>query len=314
MPSLEDIRNYAVESLLQSPFLKKNVEYEKHDARLDADLLLAFLLNISRSHLLAILDADGSHIKDDFEKLIEKRKRGLSLAYIIGRKEFYGMEFYVTPSVLIPKSDTELLVEKAILSISSLWNEERDEKYQKEIRILDVFSGSGCIAIAIAKNIQKIDRVHYTLIDISNEALLVAKKNAYKLLQKNVWECFSFLAQDARQPFIQKGMPKYDIVVANPPYVPMQYAKELLSDGRGEPMLALNGGENGLCFFEALAHNALLSLSEKGILFSEVGDGQAEEVAEICKGAGFAKVKVYKDLAGKDRVIEAMVCEKIFCQ
>jgi len=306
MQCLEDIRNLAVESLLQSTYLKKNVEYKKQDARLDADILLAFLLSINRSHLLAILNEDGSHIKNDFEKLIEKRKQGLSIAYIIGKKEFYGLEFYVNPSILIPKSDTEILVEKAILRVQSLWNEKKDEESKQKIRILDVFSGSGCIAIAIAKNVQNMGIVHYTLIDISNDALLIAKKNACALLPKNVWEQFSFLHQDARKSFIQNKMAKYDIIVANPPYVPTQCAKKLLSDGRGEPMLALNGGESGLCFFASLAHNALLSLSKDGVLFSEIGDGQADEVAKIFKDAGFAKVNIHKDLSGKDRVLEAI--------
>jgi len=305
MPCLEDIRNCGVESLLQSSYLNKNIEYKKENARLDADILLAFLLNISRSHLLAILDEDGSHIKYDFEKLIEKRKQGLSIAYIIGRKEFYGLEFCVSPSVLIPKSDTEILVEKAILKVQSLWNKKKDKKSKKEIRILDVFSGSGCIAIAIAKNVQNIGIAHYTLIDISKDALLIAKKNAYTLLPKNVWERFSFLHQDARKPFTQNNK-KYDIIVANPPYVPTRCAKDLLSDGRGEPMLALDGGESGLCFFTSLAHNALSSLSKEGILFSEIGDDQQDEVTKIFSDAGFAKVRVHKDIAGKDRVLEAI--------
>ena len=306
MSTIKEIRKKAVSYLLASPFLKKNRCYTLKDASLDVDLLLSYVLKTTRTHLIASLDDEiNEKVLSEAEHLFKLRYSGLSLAYIVQEKEFYGLPFYVNKDVLIPKDDTELLVEKGILAINELTGDAYHitlENKEKPLNILDVFSGSGCVAISIANSFPSSSH-NYTLIDISEDALNVAKRNAKKLLPS--LDCFSFCRHNALQAFPLSNGKRYDLILANPPYVPTKDVLKLLSDGRAEPRLALDGGEDGLAFYHALAKHSFDSLSEKGILLSEIGDGQSEDVVAIFKNAGFSLCVEHKDLSGEKRVVEA---------
>ena len=305
MSKINEVRKKAIKSLTFSPFLKKNRCYTLNDACLDVDIILSHVLGTTRAHLIASLnDEINVEILPELEHLFKLRFDGLSIAYIIGKKEFYGLSFYVNENVLIPKADTELLVEKGIQAINELdYCVCNKSKKQKELNILDVFTGSGCVAISIAFFLSSSNN-HYTLIDISEKALNVAKRNAKKLIGK--LGDFSFLQHDALKSFPLINGKKYDVILANPPYIPHDEVLNLLSDGRAEPQLALDGGEDGLCFYYALAKHSLASLSEGGRLLSEIGDGQAMIVTSIFKNAGFGGCTCYNDLSGEKRVVEAI--------
>lgn len=302
MSEINDVRKKAISELLSSPYLKKNRCYTLNDASLDVDLILSHVLRTTRSHLIAFLDDEiDEDVVFEAERLFKLRLMGLSLAYIMEEKEFYGLPFYVNEDVLIPKADTELLVEKGVQSINELTREIARKNEKRELNILDVFTGSGCVAISIATMCSS---HHYTLIDISEKALNVAKRNAKKLIGK--LGDFSFLQHDALKSFPLINGKKYDVILANPPYIPHDEVLNLLSDGRAEPQLALDGGEDGLCFYHALAKHSFASLSEGGRLLSEIGDGQAMIVTSIFKNAGFGGCTCYNDLSGEKRVVEAI--------
>lgn len=304
MPKISEIRKKAIKCLICSPFLKKNRCYTLQDASLDVDLILSYVLKTTRAHLIASL---GGEIDYDMlskaEHFFKLRESGLSLAYIIEEKEFYGLPFYVNEDVLIPKADTELLVEKGIQAINELTHHSSgDFQEQKELNILDVFTGSGCVAISIASFFSYSSH-HYTLIDISEKALNIAKKNAKNLI--GVIDNFLFLKHDALKAFPLNNEKRYDLILANPPYIPHDDVMNLLSDGRAEPQLALDGGKDGLFFYLFLAKHSFASLNENGILLSEIGDGQADDVISIFHNVGFQYCLCYEDMSGEKRVVEA---------
>ncbi len=304
MPKISEIRKEAIKALICSPFLKKNRCYTLNDASLDVDLILSYVLGTTRAHLIASLDEEiNVEMLPKLERLFQVRFDGLSIAYIIEEKEFYGLNFFVNEAVLIPKADTELIVEKGIKAINDYASNFCNEsKGQKELNILDVFTGSGCVAISIASLISHSNH-HYTLIDVSEKALNVAKINAKNLIGKV--DNFTFLQHDALKAFPLTNQKKYDVILANPPYIPHDEVLNLLSDGRAEPELALDGGKDGLCFYNALAKHSFASLNENGVLLSEIGDGQADSVVSIFQNAGFKYCFCYEDLSGEKRVVEA---------
>lgn len=318
--TLKHLREEAIEHLLSSPFLCKNVAYERINAVLDVDVLLCFLLKKSKAYLLAHLDEYAFEI-NNFYKMLEMRYCGTSIAYIIGEKEFYGLKFSVNPSVLIPKSDTETLVEVSIKAIEDLLYKRRIGECigEYELNILDVFSGSGCVGIATVHSLLSklkddncIFCIHCSFLDVSSEAIEVSRFNAKKLLPDFIQTHLSFFCQDARQRFPLKDGKKYDVIMANPPYVSQKDTGELLSDGRSEPALALDGGADGFAFFASLAKNAREALKDGGTLFCEVGDGQAEEVLELFAKTGFVNTKSYYDLSQKKRVVKGEALESLF--
>lgn len=299
MPKINDVRKKAISELLYSPFLKKNRHYTLNEASLDVDLILSHILKTTRSHLIASLDDEiDNKTIHELESLFKLRFKGLSLAYMLEEKEFYGLNFFVNEDVLIPKADTELLVEKGIQVINDFSYDFKNN----ELNILDVFTGSGCVAISLASSLPFCS--HYTLIDISERALNVAKKNAKNLI--GVIDNFTFQVHNALKPFPLTNGKKYNLILANPPYIPHKDVLTLLSDGRAEPLIALDGGEDGLYFYQTLAKHSFASLNEGGILLSEVGDGQADSVANIFKNAGFSSYICYEDLSGEKRVVEAI--------
>ncbi len=259
---------------------------------LDADLLLCHRLGVSRSYLLAHRETELGDAESAFWADVERRAGGIPVAYLVGSKEFWGLSFSVSPAVLIPKPDTETLVELAVTRLA-----ERDGNPSAPPRVLDACTGSGCVAVSIAHSRQD---ARLTATDISGEALAVARLNADALVGPNR---VTFLQGD-----LWDGLPSiaggWDLIVSNPPYVPTETAEALLSDGRGEPRLALDGGADGLDLVRQLASVALTSLAPSGILLVETGEYNAAEAAAYFERLGYCDIVVHKDLEGQDRVVE----------
>lgn len=250
---------------------------------LDADLLLAKACECSRLDLVTRSDQLLSEQSADlFLELLERRMKGEPVAYLLGEKEFYGLDFDVTPDVLIPRPDTEVLVEAA-LSLPELGT------------VIDVCTGSGCVAIAIAHHRQS---VRVIASDISAKALEVAKRNARKL---GVSERIEFRQGDLLEPCTgEKGV---GLIVANPPYIMPADMPELMRDVRDfEPQLALVGqGEEGLGHHETLLAQARTLLSPGGVLMMEIGHNQASLLAQR-PVKGFSGPVFLKDLGQVARV------------
>lgn len=272
---------------------------------LDVDVLLQFFLNLDKTRLLMSRDET---IPDDIllklNSAVEQRKNGLPVAYITGHKEFFGLDFTVSPAVLIPKPDTELLVELALNSIES-------EASLKKIRVLDMCTGSGCVGISLFKSLPPGAQIELTLADISSDALKIAGINAERLLKS--------AAADIH--FIQTNLFEnisgtFDIIVTNPPYVRHNEAVELLQDGRSEPLLALDGDVNpdsswnglndGLSLIKRLVVQAKEHLEDGGHLLMETGCDNAEETADFFTQNGFNDVKIAKDINGLLRVVSGI--------
>ena len=259
--------------------------------QLDAEVLLAFTLNQSRTWLLTYPEISlNKQQQEQFLLLVERRRQHEPVAYIVGQKAFFGLDFLVTPAVLIPRPDTELLVETA-LEIASGWEADASPN------IADVGTGSGCIAVSLAKNLEKAE---LTAIDISSQALQVAKKNA---AAHGVSDRIKFLQGDLLTPLPEP----VNMIVSNPPYVsqPELQAEDMMPDVvQYEPDLALNGGENGLVLVEQLLTQATEKLKPGGSMLVEIGyrqGGAAKKLAQNC--FPFATVAIQQDLAGLDRLL-----------
>ncbi len=252
---------------------------------LDARLLLCCYLQVDKLFLIVNADEDIA-IDDGFEGLVKRRESHEPMQYILGKAEFYGLNFTVNKNVLIPRPDTEILVERVI-------NFVEDKPYS----VLDIGTGSGCIPVAIAVNCKN-SRL-YT-IDVSADATAVAKKNAEL---NGVDKRISFINMDILTDFPDF---KVDCIVSNPPYIEDFIIPTLMSDVRDyEPILALDGGSDGLAFYRRIAKKGYEILSKNGLIAFEVGHNQAQAVSEILISNGFSNVDVIKDLSGIDRVVVA---------
>jgi release factor glutamine methyltransferase len=257
-------------------------------ARLDAELLLGHATGLDRVRL--IVDASRPLAQDEltrFRELFARRRRSEPIAYILGEREFYGLRFSVNQHVLIPRPDTEILVNVAL---------GRTREQHLFGRALDVCTGSGCVAIAFAK---ERPTWHVTGSDISEPALEVARKNALKL--GAVWNV------DFRQSDLFGSIanePRFDLITANVPYIPDDEVPTLVPDIKNhEPHLALCGGPDGLAILRRLVKAAPGWLAPGGVLALEVGAEQAERVAKGLGAYGFAEVQRERDYAGIERVV-----------
>lgn len=259
--------------------VRKELRENNIDER-EARLLLAFSLDIPMEKLI-IKKTLTLREYAKFLKLINKRISGIPYAYIVGHKEFMKLDFEVNKNVLIPREDTEILVEEVI-------------KLNKK-RMLDMCTGSGCIAISLAKYIE--DSI-VDAVDISEKALTIAKVNAKK---NDV--CVNFIKSNLFKEIDEK----YDVIVSNPPYIKTIDLERLQKEVKNEPTKALDGGETGLYFYKKIIKEAPEYLRNDGILALEIGYDQAEDVTNLLNENGYEEIRVIKDLSGNDRTVIAKI-------
>lgn len=263
------------------------------EAALDARLLLEHVCGTSRNDLLAHGDEPVTEEnRQTYEALVSRRSKRIPLQHLTGVQYFMGLEFLVDEHVLIPRQDTEILVEEALKHLHD------------GMRVLDLCTGSGCILISLLRYSNGCQGVGT---DISGEALAAAKKNAHKLLSGE-----GFLAGDDRitsLKFIESDLFEnvegtFDMIVSNPPYIPSSVLETLMPEVRDhEPGLALDGCEDGLVFYQRITQECGRYLTRGGMLFFEIGHDQAAAVSAFMENAGFLEIQVIKDYAGMDRVV-----------
>ena len=252
------------------------------DAELDARLLLEFICHTDRNALYAHGDQEIEDEKmHDFLQLIEKRAAHIPLQHLTGEQNFMGLDFLVNEHVLIPRQDTEILVEEIMRDLHD------------GIRILDMCTGSGCILLSL---------LHYSNdcsgvgVDVSEDALAVARQNADRLAEKQA----VFIQSD----LFEKVEGSFDLIVSNPPYIRSQEIAGLMPEVREhEPHLALDGKDDGLHFYREIVKGAMPHLKRGGQLFFEIGYDQGEAVQALLAANGYTEIAVVKDYAGLDRVV-----------
>ena len=231
-------------------------------------------------------EIDQETVKE-YIRLVERRANREPSAYITGHKEFYSREFKVNPSVLIPRPETELLTEEALRAVSTM----------DLPTVLDLGTGSGCIAVTIAK---EMPGASIAASDISKEALETARDNA---LEHGVYERIEFISGDALKPFSDA---KFDIIVSNPPYIAQEELHALEPEVREyEPRTALISGPDGLNVIRDIISDAPRVLKEGGVCLIEIGEGQSERVIELFRENGFTEIRAIRDLNGIERVVSA---------
>ncbi len=254
------------------------------DSQVDSWLLAEFVFGITRVKYYANMQmtVDGRSV-EKYNELVNQRAGHIPLQHIIGTQEFMGLTFKVNENVLIPRQDTELLVENVV---DYLGNDERT--------VLDMCTGSGCIAVSIDR-LSKNSKV--TAVDISEKALEVAQENN-RLNNANV----TFIQSD----LFTNVTGKYDIIVSNPPYIRTDEIPKLMEEVKShEPVMALDGMEDGLYFYKKICGEASDYLNDNGKIFFEIGYDQGDDVSEILRQNRFCNIEVLKDLSGNDRVVIA---------
>ncbi len=251
------------------------------EAKLDARLLLEELCGTDRNDLLVHGDRPVTEQQENsYVNYIELRSRHIPLQHITGYQEFMGLRFKVTPDVLIPRQDTETLVEEVLKNLHD------------GMRILDLCTGSGCILLSLLRYSNDCVGIGA---DLSKKALKVAEENAGSL---------GLTAEFVQGDLFEPVTGKFEIIVSNPPYIPSNVIPTLMEEVREhDPLMALDGKEDGLYFYREITGKASEYLYPGGMLFLEIGCEQAEAVTELMKNAGYRDVTVCKDLAGHDRVV-----------
>ena len=268
-------------------FAAEKLESEKIEMpRLDAEVLLAYVLNCRRLKLYT----DAEKILTDeqifkFNKLIERRAEKIPVAYLIGSKEFFGLNFVVNENVLIPRPDTEILTQCAIEFL---------QNFDGEKIFADLGTGSGAICISVLKFCKT---ARAAAVDISEKSLEVAEFNAQKF---NVDDRIKFFCGNLFEPLAGK---KFSAIISNPPYIPTADLKNLQDEVKKEPLTALDGGADGLNFYREIISTAPKFLLDGGFLAVEIGSTQAEDVKKIFVENNFCEIKILRDLAGLERVI-----------
>ena len=265
------------ELLVNGKHLLKDIE----DGNIKARILLEYILKLSREKIVSNpnIEVSDNNVESYLNK-INDIKNGMPIQYITNKQEFMKLNFYVDKNVLIPQPDTEILVEKAI---------EICNNHGNDIKILDLCTGSGAIGISIAKNIKNA-KVYAT--DIKNTVIDIAKQNAK---QNNV-DNIEFIVSDMFENIQEKD---FDIIVSNPPYIETDVIKTLPTEVRNEPIIALDGGKDGLKFYKIILCEYKKYLKKDGYLLLEIGYNQAKSVGELIN----LNYSIIEDLAGNDRVI-----------
>ena len=265
------------------------------EARLDAWLLLEFAADIKRAWYYAHMDETAeTAVAEQYRQLCEKRAQHIPLQHLTGQAYFMGYEFYVDDRVLVPRQDTETLVEAAISHLREL----------PAPKILDMCTGSGCILLSL---LMELPQASGTGADVSADALEVAKENTRRLgLEKRAELIQSDLfSADYFEKNSRKKCMEYDMLISNPPYIRTADIDGLMDEVRlHDPRLALDGKADGLYFYEKITEQAGKYLKPGGWLIYEIGCDQGKDVAEIMKKKGFIQIEVKKDLAGLDRIVE----------
>lgn len=291
----KELYRYGVDRLLQAGI---------EEASLDARLLLEFVCHTDRNTLLAHGDMevmDEQH--ESYVNYISRREKHIPLQHLTGSQEFMGLTFLVNEHVLIPRQDTEILVEAAM------------KELHDGMSVLDMCTGSGCILLSL---------LHYSNnckgvgVDISPKALEVARENAVRISGTAEEAAGSFLGEkDLHIEFIQSDLfagleqgQKFDMLVSNPPYIRSDVIPTLMEEVKiYEPMGALDGMEDGLYFYREISRNAKAYLYRGAVLFFEIGYDQAEAVSHILREDGYKEIEVIKDFAGLDRVVKCIFQE-----
>lgn len=267
----------------------KDILIDAGTPQLDAEVILAYLLDSDRIHLYVNRDKEltEEEIKRYFE-LIEERRNGKPVQYIVSNQEFMGLDFFVKEGVLIPRGDTEILAEYVIDKL----------KLKLNPFIIDVGCGSGAIGIAIAKYVES-SKVY--ALDISEIPLEVTKINGERL---EVSDKLTVLKSDMLKSLPEELKGKVDVIVSNPPYIRNDVIPTLMKEVKDfEPYNALSGGEDGLYFYREITLQSVDFLKDGGLLAYEIGYDQREDVEGILRDNGFKDVVTLKDLAGLDRVV-----------
>ncbi len=255
--------------------------------QLEAKEIIAFALDIPRDKFNE-RDERIVFLKEQekIDSLVRLRLAGTPLPHIIGEWDFYGLTFEVTTNTLIPRSDTECIAEEGINFLN---------QFEKG-RILDLCCGTGCIGITLLKNAP--DHFNCVFGDISDYAIRVTKNN---IMKHNVTGRALTMKLNALEPY-SPVIGKFQLIVSNPPYIPTADIETLDSSVKDhEPILALDGGEDGLMFYRSIAESYIDALAKNGALLFECGIGQAEDIISIMENCGYERIKVIKDLSGIDR-------------
>jgi protein-(glutamine-N5) methyltransferase, release factor-specific len=278
--NLKEILKYGKEELI-----KNNIE----DASIIAKELAEYIFKITRAQLIANNDMEFSKDQtDNYINSIKKISTGIPIQYITNNQEFMNLNFYVDENALIPQPDTETLVEEVI-----------NEYKEKKCEILDLCTGSGAIAISLAKYINESNIVAS---DISMKALQIAKLNAEKNLVRKKIE---FIESDMFNKIYKDD---FDIIVSNPPYIKTKVIEKLDRQVKNEPYIALDGGADGLKFYKIIIENAYKYIKNEGKVFLEIGYDQKNELINLFKENNhYENIYSKKDLGGNDRIIVATV-------
>ena len=283
---------------------KQLMDSDIADATRDCKILYCYMMDIPFSKIiLEYQEVLQDRLCDKYFELIDRRSKGEPVQYIMGCQEFMGLEFIVNENVLIPRQDTETLVEDAleIINTGTLRGEDMDVK-RKEWDILDLCTGSGAIGVSLAGIANK---VNVTCSDISEGAIKVAKENAQK---HGLAKSMKFEQGDLLKPFNKHfHKQKFDMIISNPPYIKSSVIPTLQKEVcEHEPLSALDGGESGLDFYERIVSGVGSHLKKGGVLLMEIGNDQGEAVSGLLSRNGeFTSIRVLRDLAQRDRIVFA---------
>ena len=280
---IKDIINYGVAMI-------KNTE----SPSLETQMMIAKVIEKDRLYIMLNLEEDIDESKVEIIKtMIDKRKSSYPLQYILGEREFWGMDFKVSEGVLIPRQDTEILIEETLKKL-------KDNKHKSNLKGFEIGVGSGIISITLLKEIETLTMIG---VDINDKAIELTKANA---LKHEVSDRLCILNSNLFEKINKEN--QFDFIISNPPYIETKVIDSLQEDiKQHEPKLALDGGEDGLDFYRAIIEQSKSYIRPEGFIAFEIGYNQAEAVKKIFVENGYPNVTIAKDLAGFDRVVIGMI-------